>query len=71
MTRPEFRAEMGAFIVRFTSKLDEAVQSVAPYLTERQQKALEYVRAHGSITVLKFQDLFGVKERQAQKDLKA
>ena len=72
MARPEFRAEMGVFVVRFVSSVEqEAKDSATPSLTDRQKKVLEYVRDHGSITVSKFQEIFGLKERQAQKDLRA
>ena len=73
MERPEFRAEMGVFIVRFTSPpISEDKTMTAPVvLTERQERTLMYVRANGSITSGQYQNLFGLKERQARKDLSA
>ncbi len=69
MKRPEFRAEMGTFIVRFESPEVEPLKSSAAQLTERQRKCLDYVRKHGAITSPEYQKLFGVKERQARRDL--
>ena len=71
MARPEFRAEMGTFIVRFVSSVEDGTKSVLETLTERQRKTLEFVREHGSITSVKYQKLFDVKERQARRDLGA
>lgn len=71
MKEPAFSSEGGTFIVRFVSSVEEQVRIAAPELTERQRKALEYVRAHGSITSAEYQERFGVKERQARIDLRA
>lgn len=40
-------------------------------LNERQRKAVEYVRQHGSIRRAEYARLFGVSERQASRDLDA
>ena len=70
MVRPEFRSEMGSFIVRFVSEVKDAVGSGLEGLTERQRKTLEYIREHGAISSSEYQRLFDVKDRQARKDLK-
>ncbi len=71
MKRPEFSADKNSFMVRFkSSSIEEPVQPSRLELTERQRKCLEYVREHGSINSAEYQQQFGVKERQAQKDLR-
>lgn len=71
MARPDFRSEMGAFIVKFASSSLYEPAELPVGLTERQQKTLEYVRERGVITSAEFQKLFGVSERQARRDLAA
>ena len=70
MARPEFRAEMGTFIVRFVSSVEDGTKSVLETLTERQRKTLEFVREHGSITSAEYTKQFDVSDRQANYDLK-
>lgn len=43
----------------------------APALSERQQKALRYVRQHGQITNREYQTLTGVAQKQSVRDLNA
>jgi predicted HTH transcriptional regulator len=43
----------------------------APALNERQKKAIDYVKEHGSITRNEYQVLFDVSSRTAIRDLKA
>ncbi|MCW3094949.1 MAG: hypothetical protein JWL77_567 [Chthonomonadaceae bacterium] len=71
MTPPQFRFEMGAFIVRFESPLivvEKPPISVRS-LTERLIKTVQYVQENGSITNGEYQQLFGVSKRQATYDL--
>ena len=47
---PEFVVEMGTFVVQFRSPaVGAATAPEVPALTERQTKALDHIRAHGSI----------------------
>ena len=68
--KPEFVAEMGVIKVRFikTAKPEPDIRGLG--LSPRQKKALEYVRKHGKITNREYQELLGVGERQALRDLR-
>ena len=76
MTRPEFLCSMGMFIVRFRpgSTKDGATLIPVPdfsQLSERQQKAMEYVLEHGSITGRQFEQIAGLSRTQSRRDLAA
>lgn len=60
MPRPEFLTQTGCFIVRFTK---------GSPLNERQERALQFVRAHNSISRAQYRALSGVSERQALREL--
>ncbi|UCE20145.1 MAG: putative DNA binding domain-containing protein [Gemmatimonadota bacterium] len=68
--KPEFVAEMGVFKVRFVKKVEPEPVIDELELSPRQKKALEFVREHGQITNREYQELFGLKRRQALRDLK-
>lgn len=71
MPRPEFAAGMGNFIVRFR-KAPAAIQPVdAAELSDRQRRAIAYVREHGRITTRQYEELLQVSNRQARRDLNA
>jgi len=70
MPRPEFKTTPGVFILRFTSKATEKVQSQVVDLTDRQRATLNFVRERGSITSAEYRKLFEVSDRQANYDLK-
>ena len=69
MPRPEFIAEGFTFIVRFTKPPEEARIPLGISLNDRQKQALEYVREHGSISTAVYQEVTGVRKRQAVNDL--
>jgi len=69
MPRPEFIAEGLSFIVRFTKMLEEVSIPSEIMLNDRQKNALEYIRVHGSISTAIYQELMGVRKRQAVRDL--
>ena len=69
MPRPEFIAEGFTFIVRFTKAPEEARIPLGISLNDRQKKVLEYVREHGSISTAVYQEVTGVRKRQAVNDL--
>jgi predicted HTH transcriptional regulator len=67
---------MGMFIVRFRpgSTKDGATLIPVPdfsQLSERQQKAMEYVLEHGSITGRQFEQIAGLSRTQSRRDLAA
>lgn len=66
MHRPEFRSEMGVFIVRFRKSLTE-VRSQK--FNERQEAAIAFAREKGRITRGQYSELFNVSIRQAVNDL--
>lgn len=68
---PQFESEMWRFRLYFFRK-PEIVIIKPPILelTERQQKVVEYIKQHGSITNTIFQDLAGISARTATRELK-
>jgi ATP-dependent DNA helicase RecG len=72
---PTFHSEMGAFIVRMPSTPPPFATSTRPpaldlsNLNERQRRAVEYVRQHGSITRRDYAARFEIGWRQAADDL--
>lgn len=66
MPQPEFVFDMGVFIVRFRKAV--AAERVVSH-GDRLDKAIEYVRQHGSIRTSEYQQLVGLGERQALKGL--
>lgn len=74
MASPQFRFEMGAFIVCFESPSLVFEKSLEPplsdtLLTERQRKTVAYVREAESITNKQYRQLFDLKERRACEEL--
>ncbi len=72
LPRPEFRYEMGTFMVILRSALTDVeipTPGEYPGLSDRQQRALAYVREHGSITRREYMALFGLGAAQAAEDL--
>jgi len=64
-----FRANMDAYEDEpETSEITESGGSM-PDLNERQKKAIEYVKEHGSITNKNFRLLFDISKRTASRDL--
>jgi len=68
-----FRANMDAYEDEpETSEITESGGSIGgamPDLNERQKKAIEYVKEHGSITNKNFRLLFDISKRTASRDL--
>lgn len=68
LPRPEFRSEMGQFMVCFRNAPVEG-RSDRKKFEARQIRALAYVREHGRITRGEYSALLGVSIRQAINDL--
>ena len=70
LPEPEFKEEMGGFSVYFRKDIytEEYLRELG--LNERQIKAVMYVKKRGKITNREYQELTGVKKRQATIDLK-
>jgi ATP-dependent DNA helicase RecG len=67
---PEFVVEAGTFIVQFRSAAVGAVSTRdASALNERQTKALDYIRTHGSIRRQEYETMYGVSARHALREL--
>jgi ATP-dependent DNA helicase RecG len=73
---PEFHHQTHTFIARlfptpppFTSSTAAQTTDLSQ-LNERQRRAVEYVRQHGSITVPKYLSLADISDRQARTDLR-
>jgi ATP-dependent DNA helicase RecG len=71
LPRPTFSAEMGTFIVRFEKLATPVEPAEALDLSERQRRAVAYVREHGRISTAEYRALAQLGERQARKDLSA
>jgi ATP-dependent DNA helicase RecG len=70
LARPEFRSQMGEFMVLFRSPAITSGLTVVR-LTPRQDRALVYAREKGSITRAEYEELFRISSRQAIMDLKS
>jgi ATP-dependent DNA helicase RecG len=69
MPPPEFRYEMGSFIVRFfPAPISPTIPDLSN-LNERQKRVLTYVHEHGTITTAQYVAFYGVTDRQARRDL--
>ncbi len=74
LPQPEFRYEMGTFIVRFQSADSQPASAGASHagtLSDRQRKALDHVHEHGSISPAEYRELLGASDRQARRELAA
>lgn len=67
MPRPEFRSEMGTFMVRFMNPREAYLGSEGADL--RFRNAIAFIRANGRITSAEYGALVGRTRRQAQRDL--
>jgi ATP-dependent DNA helicase RecG len=69
MKQPEYRFDMGAFIVRFWSLpvVQERPQQIK--LNERQMQAVALIRRQGPITVSQYAAHVGIAERTARREL--
>jgi ATP-dependent DNA helicase RecG len=68
LPRPEFIIAMGGFIVRFRTG-DVEAERPRLRLSERQGRAIAYVRAQGSISQSQYRALVGLGTSQAKEDL--
>src|SRR5207245_11559264 len=68
LPRPEFRSEMGTFMVRFATMVSRNLERGTDFAS-RVRQALAYVSQHGRITSSEYAELFGRTQRQAQRDL--
>lgn len=66
---PEFSEESGGFKLAFSKDLYTPERMKKKGLNERQIETVLYVKEHRGITNAEYQDLFGVKKRQASYDL--
>lgn len=68
---PKFKSEAGTFRLYFY-RVNTDYKEVEPLLnlTERQLKAVEYVKQHGSITNTKYQEIAQITKRTATRELK-
>lgn len=66
---PEFVAKPDSFSVTFSKDIYAPERLLALGLSERQVKAVQYVREHGTITNKEFRDLTGISERAALREL--
>jgi ATP-dependent DNA helicase RecG len=69
MERPEFRVDMGAFIVRFQSPPIEQSRPHPVNLNRRQLEAVAHSASIGPLTRKQYVEMFDVSERQALRDL--
>src|SRR5579863_9164414 len=67
---PQFESEMWRFRLYFFRKPEVVAKQPALELTERQQKVVEYVKQHGSITNTEFQEIAGISKRSVTRELK-
>jgi len=70
LPEPEFQNRQGGFLVTFAKDPYTPERLRAMGLNERQIKAVLHVKEHGKITNTKYQEITGVKKRQASNDLK-
>ncbi len=70
LPEPEFKEEFGGFTVEFWKDIynEEHLRKLG--LDERQIKAVLYVKERGKITNKEYQNITGVKKRQATEDLR-
>ena len=66
---PEFSAKPDSFGVTFSKNFYVNDRLVALGLSERQMKAVQYAKEHGTITNKEFRDLSGVSPRAALREL--
>ncbi len=71
LLEPEFKEEMGGFSVRFYKDIytEENLRNMG--LTERQIKAVLYVKEKGKITNKKYQEINNTTKKTASRDLSA
>ena len=69
MPRPEFITQGRSFIVRFTKAPAEVRIPAEARVSDRQKRALEYVREHGRITTSIYSSITGVGIAQSKRDL--
>jgi ATP-dependent DNA helicase RecG len=69
LPEPKFEEYQGGFGVTFSKDIysEDKLQSMG--LNDRQVKAIRYVKKQGKITNKEYQELFGIKKRQATDDL--
>lgn len=70
LPQPEFEEKAGMFSITFRKDILTDVHLQGLGLNERQIKAVMYVKKRGKITNREYQELSGVKKRQASDDLK-
>lgn len=70
LPEPDYKEEQGGFSVWFYKDIytEENLRKMG--LNERQLKAVAYVKEKGRITNREYQELYGVRKRQATDDLK-
>lgn len=70
LPEPDFKEEMGGFSVVFYKDIytEEHLRKLG--LNERQIKAVMYVKERGRITNKEYQEITGIKKRQASEDLR-
>ncbi|MFA4876752.1 MAG: DeoR family transcriptional regulator [Methanoregula sp.] len=66
---PEFREQDEDFMVTFRRSSVNVLLEQPELLNWRQKQAIEYLKAHGSITTLQYVNLVRCHERTARKDL--
>ena len=71
LPEPEFMQKMGHFIAVLWKDIFTEKYLLELGLTERQIKAVKYVKEKGKITNKEYQELFNLKKRQASDDFKA
>ena len=69
LPRPEFRSEMGTFIVRFTKSSVDSQLIYPVRLNSRQTAAISYVHTRGKITSGQYTKVFNISDSQTLKDL--
>jgi ATP-dependent DNA helicase RecG len=72
LPRPEFRYDMGTFMAVLRSAAPvpgPALASAPSGLNNRQRRAIDHVRAHGSISPAEYREMVGASDRQARRDL--
>ncbi len=67
--KPEFVPEIGRFRLVFHKIFEAVEEPLAVFISERQQKAVEYVKAKGSVSNSEYQQITGVSKRTASREL--
>jgi len=67
---PDFKEITGGFLVSFRKDIYNEEYLIGLGLNERQIKAVMYVKGKGKITNKEYQEICGIKKRQATEDLR-